>query len=64
MFNLKGFRTLGFNALFAALYVVLAADPTTLVNSPEHVALVGLTQTVGNIVLRFLTNTPPGKRTA
>jgi hypothetical protein len=63
MFNLKGFRTLGLNALMAAVAVVLVADPSALVNNPEIAGYVVLAQSVGNMVLRFFTNTPPGKST-
>lgn len=58
---MKGWRTLAFNVLAAALGVLQATDFTPLL-PPEYLWLTGIIVAVVNIGLRAITTTPVGKK--
>lgn len=58
---LKGYKTVIFNIL-AAIIPVLEVSGAELGLEGQGLALYGLAVTIGNIVLRFFTNTPIGQK--
>lgn len=58
---MKGFKTVIFNVL-AAVLPVLEVAGADLGLEGEKLALYALAITIGNVVLRFFTTTPIGKK--
>lgn len=58
---MKGWRTLAFNAAGALLGVAATFDWTGALHNPTAAGAIVTGITVGNMVLRSLTNTPVGQ---
>jgi hypothetical protein len=57
--KIKGYRTLAFNIISAIIVIATAATGT--ITDPKWLASIATIITVGNVLLRFLTDTPIGK---
>lgn len=57
--NLKGFRTVAFNLI--SLVVLGATALTGQITDAKWLTGLGIVVMLGNLVLRFLTDTPVGK---
>lgn len=59
--EMKGFRTIVFNAVSAAWMTLEAVDWTNLLDTPAKASVAALAVAIGNMILRYLTTTSIGK---